>query len=315
MTVKELEALARPEPFAARRAPLDARLLGMHRASPVPRRTGDGDVPLTWEQERLWFLHRLGRGGPAYNLFTGLRLQGGLDAVALERALAETVRRHEALRTVFREVDGVPVQVVAPFAGFALPGEDLSELAPAEREAALRRRAAELAAHPFDLQAGPVFAGRLLRLGTGDHALLLSAHHIVGDGWSRRVLVDEVLALYDAFAEGRPSPLPEPALQYGDWAVWQRSQARRQAEAPHLAYWRERLAGAPELLGLSTDRPRPPLPSFRGGRVPVSVPAPVLERLRDLARAEGATLPMVVLAAFKVLLARYSGADDVVVGT
>jgi amino acid adenylation domain-containing protein len=315
VTIQDRELPARPELSAAKRALLEARLWGLHRASLVARRDPAADVPLTFDQERLWFLHRLGQGGTAYNIGVGMRLQGGLDAVALERALGEVVRRHEALRTVFRETDGVPLQVVLPFAGFALPGEDLSGLAPEAREAELRRQSAAVSNTAFDLQEGPLFAAKLLRLEPGDHALLLCVHHIVSDGDSLRVILHETWTLYDAYAAGRPSPLAEPALQYGDWAVWQRSQPQREAESKHVAYWRERLDGAPELLELPADHPRPPLPSFRGGRVPVNVPVEVLERLKELARREGATLYMVVLAAFKVLLARYAGADDVVVGT
>ncbi|HVH12053.1 MAG TPA: condensation domain-containing protein, partial [Longimicrobium sp.] len=299
----------------AKRALLEARLMGMNRRAPLARREPGAAVPLTFDQERLWFLHRLGQGGAAYNIYAGMRLDGALDAAALERALAEVVRRHEALRTVVREVDGTAAQLVAPFTEFALPREDLSALAPAERETALRLCVDAVAGHVFDLSVGPLLRCALVRLGDGDHALLLCVHHIVFDGWSLRLLLDETWALYEAFAGGQPSSLPEPAVQYGDWAVFQRSQGQRDAEAKQLAYWRERLAGAPELLELPADHPRPPLPSFRGGRVPVNVGGATLERLNALARAEGATLYMVVLAAFNVFLGRYSGADDVVVGT
>jgi amino acid adenylation domain-containing protein len=311
VTVQEL-APPRPELTAAKRALLEARLWGMNRGSPLARAARTGDAPLTWDQERFWFLDRLGQGGTAYNIFAGRRLAGGLDAPALQRALAEVVRRHDTLRTTFREVDGAAVQVVAPFDGFelpteAVPGDDV--------EAGLRARIAELSGHRFELTRGPLFLARLLRLGAGDHALLLCLHHIVADGWSLRVIFDELWALYEAFREGRPSPLAEPAMQYADWAAWQRSRQSGEAEARHLAWWRERLAGAPELTELPVDHPRPPAPSFRGGRFPVNVGARVAERVRDLARAEGATLYMAVLAAFAVLLARYGAGDDVVVGT
>nr|WP_276510167.1 non-ribosomal peptide synthetase [Longimicrobium terrae] len=270
---------------------------------------------MTFDQERLWFLHRLGQGGSAYNIYTGMRLHGTLDAVALERALGEVVRRHEALRTVFHEVDGIARQVVTPFAGFTLPGDDFSELDAAERDARLRARVSEVAGSVFDLERGPLLAARLVRMGDGDHALLLCVHHIVTDGGSLQLILDEAWTLYDAWSRGNPSPLKEPLLQYGDWAVWQRAQSQRDAETKHLGYWRDRLAGAPELLELPADHSRPPLPSFRGARVPVNVSADAAERLRELARAEGATLYMVVLAGFKLLLGRYSGADDIVVGT
>jgi len=315
VTIQDLAPPARGEHTAARRALFEARLGGLHRAAPFARGARGADVPLTWDQDRYWFLDRLGQGGTAYNLYAGRRLQGELDAAALERALGEVVRRHEALRTTIRDVDGVPAQVIAPFAGFTLPVLDLSALDAAAREDGLLRQADEVARHRFDLVAGPLFVARLVRLGERDHALLLCLHHIVGDGRSLEVIFGELWALYDAFRHGHPSPLPQPAAQYADWALWQRSREQRQAGERHLAWWRDRLAGAPELMEIPGDHPRPPLPSFRGGRVPVGVGADTAERLRRLAADEGATLYAAVLAAFAVLLARYGAGDDVVVGT
>ncbi|MFL5542599.1 MAG: amino acid adenylation domain-containing protein, partial [Longimicrobiaceae bacterium] len=271
--------------------------------------------PLSFAQERLWFLDRLEPGNPFYNLPAALRLGGALDVPALERALGEVVRRHEALRTTFAEGGEGPVQVIAPFAGFALPVEDLSALDEGEREAELRRRATAEGVRPFDLAAGPLFRAALLRLGDDDHVLLLGMHHVVSDGWSMRVLFRELSALYAAYQGGGESPLPELPVQYADFAVWQREQLRGQALDRQLAWWKERLAGAPALLELPTDHPRPAAQTYRGGRVPVELPPELLERLQALARAEGATLYMVVLAAFQVLLARYAGSDDVVVGS
>ncbi|MET0400530.1 MAG: amino acid adenylation domain-containing protein, partial [Longimicrobiaceae bacterium] len=284
------------------------------RAQPLARRARDGDPPLSFSQERLWFVDRLQPGSTVYNLLTGMRLPGDVDAAVLERALGEIVRRHESLRTTFRETGGVPVQVIAPFTGFALEVEDLSDVAgEEEREAEVRLRAAREAAHVFDLAAGPLFRAVLLRAGP-ENVLLLCTHHVVSDGWSYQVLVREIYALYDAFARGESSPLPELPVQYADYAVWQREQTEG-ADGGQLAYWTRQLAGAPELLPLPTDRPRPPVPSLRGARVPVAVPAAVLDRLRELARAESATLHMVVLAAFQALLARWAGTTDVSVGT
>jgi len=305
----------RPELTPAQRARLEARLAGGPRQPAIPRRPPGDAAPLSFAQERLYFVDRLQHAGAAYNVPAALRLPAGTDAGALERALGEVVRRHEALRTTFHERDGVPVQVVAPFAGFVLPVEDLSALAPGPGAARVRQRAAEDAARPFDLAAGPLFRARLLRLGGGEQVLLLCMHHIVSDGWSMGVLARELRVLYAAFREGRGSPLAALPVQYADFAVWQRGRAGEEALARHLAYWTRQLAGAPELLELPADRPRPAVPSFRGAAVPVALPPELAERLRGLARAQGATLFMVVLAAFQALLARYGAGDDVVVGT
>ena len=273
------------------------------------------ELPLSFAQERLWFLDRLQPGSPLYNIPAVLRLIGTLDERALERALGEIVDRHEALRTVFREVDGSPVQVISPPVAFALPVEDLSGLDEAERAAEARRRATEDAARPFDLAAGPLFRVRLLRLAAEEYSLLLTIHHIVGDGWSTGVFFRELAALYDAYAAGRESPLPELEVQYGDYAVWQREQFQGEALDRELAWWKERLSGAPELLELPVDRPRPPVQTYRGAHEHIDFPDGMQERLAALARSEGATLFMTLLAGFQVLLARYAGSDDVVVGS
>ncbi|HEU0054386.1 MAG TPA: condensation domain-containing protein, partial [Longimicrobium sp.] len=271
--------------------------------------------PLSFAQERLWFVDQLEGTGALYNIPVARRLRGALDVDALERALGEVVRRHEALRTTFREADGALAQVIAPFAGFALPLEDLSALAATERETEVARRAAEDAARPFDLAAGPVLRARLLRLDRDEHVLLLCLHHVAGDGWSLDVLFRELGALYEAFREGAASPLPDLPVQYADYAAWHRALVDGEALERQLAYWRAWLAGAPELLELPTDHPRPAAPTHRGARERTELPAALAERLRALGRGEGATLYMVLLAAFQVLLAKYAGTGDVVVGT
>ncbi|MEW5926736.1 MAG: amino acid adenylation domain-containing protein [Gemmatimonadota bacterium] len=293
---------------ALRRAELPA----LPPVAPVGR---TGPLPLSLAQERLWFLARLEPGSTTYNMPFALRLSGGLEVAALERALGEIVRRHETLRTTFAEVDGSPVQVIAPFGGYALPVEELSVPDGDEREAAVKGRAVEEAARPFDLAQGPLFRATLLRLADEDHVLLLGMHHIVSDGWSMDVLFRELAALYAAYRAGGESPLPELAVQYADFAVWQREQLEGAALDRHLAYWEERLSGAPELLEFPTDHPRPPVQTYHGAHVPVDLPAELLERLRALGRREGATLYMVLLGAFKALLARYCGNEDVVVGS
>ncbi|HEV2150063.1 MAG TPA: amino acid adenylation domain-containing protein [Longimicrobiaceae bacterium] len=301
-------------------AELAARVEALRRSDPaalpavVPvQRTAP--LPLSFAQERLWFLERLQPGSALYNILAVLRLGGDLHVRALERALGEVVRRHEALRTTFREVDGAPVQVIAPPGGFALPVEDLSGLAGAGREGEVARRVAEEARRPFDLAAGPLFRAGLLRLGEEEHVLLLCMHHVVSDGWSLGVLFEEMSALYGAYREGAESPLPGLPVQYADYAVWQRRQLSGAALDRQLAYWKDRLAGAPAVLELPTDRPRPPVQTYRGAYEPVELPPRLLERLRGLGRSEGATLYMVLLGAFQLLLSKHAGTDDVVVGS
>jgi amino acid adenylation domain-containing protein len=272
--------------------------------------------PLSFAQERLWFLDQLEGGSAFYNLPFALRLRGALDVDALERSLGEIVRRHDALRTVFLEQGGTARQVIAPYAGFGVTVKDLSRLPAETREAEVQRELiAESTERPFDLSAGPLFRVSLLRLGAEEHVLLLGQHHIVSDGWSMGVLYRELSALYQAYRQGRPSPLPALGVQYADYAVWQREQLEGAALERQLAYWRERLAGAPELLELPTDHPRPPVQTYRGATVPVELSPELLERLQALARSEGATLYMVLLGAFQVLLSKYSGSDDIVVGS
>ena len=274
-----------------------------------------GALPLSSAQERLWFLNRMEPDSPVFNVPAALRLTGALDAPALERALGEIVRRHEALRTTFAEVEGVPAQVIAPFAGFVLPVEDWSGMDADEREARLRRRTAEDAVAPFDLAAGPLFRTTLLRLDGEEHVLLLSTHHIVSDAWSMGVLFRELSALYGAYMRGAESPLAALPVQYADYAVWEREQLRGEALDRQLAYWKDRLAGAPAVLALPADHPRPAVKTYRGAHVRFEVSRERLDQLRAVGRGEGATLYMVLLASFQVLLARYSGSDDIVVGS
>jgi amino acid adenylation domain-containing protein len=293
----------------------ERRRAGLPVLPPVLPTGRTGALPLSFAQERLWFLDRLEPGSAIYNIPVAWRLAGALDPAALERALGEIVRRHQALRTVFAEVDGSAVQVIAPFGGFVLPVEEMSALGEEDREAAVRRRAGEEARRGFDLAAGPLFRAALLRLGARDHVLLFSMHHIVSDGWSMGVLFRELSSLYEAYREGGESPLPEPAVQYADYAVWQRERLEGEVLDRQLSYWRERLAGAPELLELPTDHPRPAVQTYQGATVPVELSAELLERLQALGRSEGATLYMTLLSAFQVLLSKYGGGEDIVVGS
>jgi amino acid adenylation domain-containing protein len=293
---------AAPAPAAA---PVDAR-------GPRARAGGGDTFPLSLQQQRMWFLHQMDPASPAYTLPAAYRLRGALDVEALRRAVDQVARRHEALRTVFPERDGEPVQVVRPPAPVPMPVDDLSGAEGGE--ARMKALALEEARLPFDLAGGPLFRARLIRLAADEHLLLLVMHHIVSDGWSFGVLLREVSALYAAFAEGREPALPALPVQYADFAAWQRQQPGSALRAP-LAYWMERLEGAPAVLELPTDRPRPAVRGPRGAREAAVLPTELLERVTALARAEGATAYMVMLAAYALLLSRWSGQDDVVVGS
>ncbi|HEV2735462.1 MAG TPA: condensation domain-containing protein, partial [Longimicrobiaceae bacterium] len=293
----------------------DLRSDGSPAAPPVRRVPRDGPLPLSFAQQRLWVTDRLEPGSAAYNMPHALRMRGDLDAAALRASIGELVRRHESLRTVFEERGGVPVQVVRPAAQTALPAMDLHGLPEAARAREVRRLAQEEALRPFDLARGPLLRSTLLRLGDRDHVLLFTLHHVVSDGWSMEVLVREVSALYAAFSRGEPSPLPELPVQYADFAVWQREWLTGETLAEQIGWWRERLAGAPPLLEVPTDRPRSAWQSPRAARHGFALSAELSRRLRALSRAEGATLFMTMLAAWQALLGRWSGQDDVVVGT
>ena len=271
--------------------------------------------PLSYSQERLWLLDRLEALGSAYNVPLAVRLEGQLDISALERCFGELIRRHESLRTRFAAVDGNPLQVIEPAKPFHLEVEELSEIANAERPAIARRRAGEIARGRFDLERGPLIRTVLLRLSAEDHVLVVVMHHIVSDGWSIGVLVRELGALYRAFVAGQPSPLSDIPVQYGDYAIWQRMRLQGECLDGQLRYWQQRLKGAPAALDLPTDRPRPAAQTFRGAFQPLALSQKLSRELSRLASAEGATLFMVVLAAFQLLLSRWSGEQDIVVGT
>ena len=278
----------------------------------IPR---DGGMALSFAQERMWFLQRLEPESVAYNLQANVPLPGRLDLPALERALAELVRRHEVLRTTFVEREGRPVQVVAAALPVAVPFSDLMSLAGPERVREAERLAGEEVRRPFDLERGPVLRVRVLRTNEEGHQLLVTQHHIVTDGWSIALLVEEVLALYGAFASGERPSLPEPDFQYGDFAHWQREWLQGEVLESRLAYWRERLGGAPQALELPTDRPRPAVQTVNGATLHFDLPEGLSRQVQTLSRAEGVTPFMTLLAAFQVLLGRYAGQDDIVVGT
>jgi amino acid adenylation domain-containing protein len=291
-----------------------ARAGGALEAPPLVPQPRDGDIPLSFAQQRFWFVERMGAAANAYNMPMTLRLRGPLDVDALRGALDGVIGRHESLRTVFEMRDGEPVQVIHPELHLPLPLHDVSRLADAEREAEVRRFTRAELETPFDLERGPVIRARLLRLGEDDHLLLLSLHHVAGDAWSFDVLFHELEVLYAAARDGVEVALPPLPVQYADYAIWQRGRLAGDALGAELAHWRDRLAGA-ATLALPTDRPRPPVQSFRGSLVEFDLGAELSASIGTLARKSSATPYMVLLAAFQLLLQRWSGTDDVVVGS
>ncbi len=271
----------------------------------IPRRAPGAALPLSFAQERLWFLDRFAPGGSAYNVPNAIRFRGDLDVDALAGSLRAVVRRHEMLRTAFREdVEGRPFQVVSAEVDLPLPVIDLSG-----DPDGLRRLAMEEALRPFDLGRAPLLRAVLFRLGEAEHVLLVTFHHVAADGWSLGVFVREFAALYSG------ASLPELAVQYGDFALWQREHLQGEILESQLNWWREELAGAPAVLELPTDRPRPAVRTGRGRLIPAEIPAALRGPLEELARREGATLFMALLAGFETLLHRYGASEDVLVGT
>ena len=279
----------------------------------TPAQRGE-DLPLSFAQQRLWFLTQMG-ASEAYHIFEGLRLKGRLDRESLRRALDRIVVRHEALRTTFISVDGEPSQrIAAPGESrFHLAERDLREQIGAGEE--LDRLVREEAAAGFDLASGPLIRGRLIRMGEEEHALLFTMHHIVSDGWSRGVFISELSALYGAFARGEEDPLPELGVQYADYAVWQRKWMEGEVLRKQEEYWERTLAGAPSLLELPTDHPRPAEQDYAGGRVQVALDEKLSRGLKELSKRRGTTLYMTLLAGWGALLARLSGQEDLVIGT
>jgi aspartate racemase len=279
---------------------------------PMPR---DGDLPLSFGQQRLWFLDQLEGGSATYNEFFALNINGSLQITALEQSLTEIVRRHEILRTTFPMRNGIPVQAIAPTQIVPLPMVELQQLPEVEQSAEVRRLAIEEQTRPFDLSNDPLLRATLLRLAEESYVLLLNMHHIVCDGWSMGIFIRELSALYEAFSKGAPSLLPELPIQYADFAHWQRQWLQGEVLAAHLAYWLQQLAAAPPVLELPTDRPRPAIQTFRGATQFLALPKPLSQKLKVLSQRWGVTLFMTLLATFQTLLYRYTGQSNICVGT
>ena len=279
---------------------------------PVPR---DGALRVSFSQERLWFLSQLEPDNVAYNISGCVRFQGQLRIEILEQSLSEIVRRHEALRTTFSEIDGNPVQVISAPSPFKLGMVDLQGFSEVECREKAQRIAAEEAQRPFDLSKGPLFRAALVQLGVEEHLLIITMHHIITDGWSLGVFTRELEALYKAFSEGQPSPLPDLPIQYADFAAWQREWLQGEVLDDQLEYWKKQLGGDLPILQMPTDRPRPAVQTYRGANQFFDLPAGLAGQLRDLSQRHRVTLFMTLLAAFKVLLYRYTGQTDFAVGS
>ena len=279
----------------------------------IPQREKRSSAPLSFAQQRLWFLNQLGTGS-AYNIPLAIRLKGLPNIKVLEESLNKIIKRHEALRTTFRSAGGGPVQVIAENISLEMPLIDLSGQPKAEREVEAERLTRNEAMRRFDLPKGPLLSAVLIRLSEEEHILLLTMHHIVSDGWSMGVFTAELAALYKAYCNGEASPLPELPIQYADFAHWQREWLQGEVLENQLSYWRKQLEGVP-VLQLFTDRPRPAVQTFEGASQDIALSPTLTGALNDLSQRQGVTLFMTLLAAFQTLLFRYTGQEDIVVGT
>ncbi|MEH1848654.1 MAG: amino acid adenylation domain-containing protein, partial [Nostoc sp.] len=278
---------------------------------PLPRTQ---NLPLSFSQQRLWFIDQLAIGSHIYNIPTAIHLKGFLNVVVLERTLNEIVRRHEVLRTTFTLEQGQPIQVIHPTFTRSLPVINLQELPPHNQQAEVQRLINQEALQRFNLTQGPLLRCTLLQLGEKEHVVMFTMHHTIADGWSMGVLIREIAALYEAFSQGQASPLPELPIQYADFAVWQRQWLQGEVLENHLTYWKQQLSGMP-VLQLPTDHSRPAIQTFRGAKQSFSLSTELTEALKTLSRNEDATIFMTLLAAFQTLLHRYSGQDHIVVGS
>jgi amino acid adenylation domain-containing protein/non-ribosomal peptide synthase protein (TIGR01720 family) len=280
----------------------------------IERVRRDSQLPLSFAQQRLWFLQQMSPESCAYHLITALRVSGPLSVEVLERAVKEIVRRHEVLRTTFATLDGETRQIISPDGGIGLQLIDLRHEGAEEQEHRVREEVQREAHTPFNLSSGPLLRLTVLQQSESEHVLLLTMHHIISDGWSLGVLVNELGQLYGAYARGEESPLAELSIQYADYAIWQRERFQGEVQERQLEYWREQLRGAPAVLELPADRARPQVQSFRGNTAVFTLSEELSERLKEVSREQGATLFITLLAAFQTLMSRY-GTDDVVVGS
>lgn len=282
---------------------------------PRAREALHGEIPLSFAQQRLWFLDQLQRGSPAYNISVAYRMTGALNLNVLERSLNEIIKRHEVLRTTFATRDGQAIQVIAPELTMQLAVEDFTSLPLAQRTEEMQRRATAEAREPFSLVEGPLLRAHMFQLSAVEQVLLLTAHHVVLDGWSMNLLAQELGTLYNAYVRGLASPLAPLPVQYADFAFWQREWLQGEVLASELDYWKQQLSDVPPVLELPTDRPRPAVQTFHGELYEFQLPKALSQAVKDLSRQEGCTLFQTLLAVFQVLLHRYTGQPDIVVGS
>ncbi|MCA1575866.1 MAG: amino acid adenylation domain-containing protein [Acidobacteria bacterium] len=281
----------------------------------IARVSREGELPLSFSQQRMWFFEQLASGSGAFNIALGVRLNGALNVAAIEQTFSEIMRRHEALRTVFPEVDAQPVQVIQAPTIFILPLIDLSRLPSEEREPEAARLTQLETLHRFDLATGPLARPKLLRMSPHEHIIICTMHHIIGDGQSFEVIVADMSQIYSTFTQGQPSPLPEVSVQYVDYAVWQQQLLQGAELEKRLDYWRKQLADAPPRLNLPLARSRPKVQKFGGTHQKVKLSPALTAALRELSRREGLTVYMTMLAAFILLLNQYTDDEDIVVGS
>jgi len=275
---------------------------------------GDAALPLSFNQERLWLTNQIGEGSAQYNITQALRLDGSLDRAALRRALDALVERHAVLRTTYSQRDGLALQTINPASPLPLLERDLGGLSGAGQDAAVAQAAQEQAGLAFDLERDPMLRVLLLALGADSHVVVFTMHHIASDGWSMTLLARDFVQLYQAFSAGRANPLAPLPLRYVDYAAWQRDRLSGAALEQELRFWQQRLAGIPKLHGLPLDHPRPAQQQFTGQRIEQKIDRALLERLYQMGERHGSTFFMVLQAAYALLLSRWSGENDIVIG-
>ncbi|TRU07792.1 MAG: non-ribosomal peptide synthetase, partial [Microcystis aeruginosa Ma_AC_P_19900807_S300] len=280
----------------------------------IPTRNPSQLVPLSFSQERLWFLYQLEANGYTYNMAFRFQIEGNLDIDIFRKALETIMQRHELLRTCFQEVDEIPRQIIKPKIQLNLPLVDLQSLSSREQTQELERLTEQEIYTPFDLTQAPLMRTFLVKLKADSYLLFLSLHHSIFDGWSMKVLLQELSHLYEAFLQKQSNPLPDLPIQYGDFAVWQRQQLQGDKLTQEVNYWQQQLTGIPPLLEIPTDHPRPPIQTFKGNNCTFKLSPELSQHLKNISQTSTATLNMTLLTAFNVLLYRYSRQEDIVIG-